>query len=401
MSVISAYQKKYSDLFPQLHERGKRLVAASDARFLGHGGIELIHHASGLSRTTIASGMKELTRGDTLPAQWSRRNGGGRHKTTKDDTTVHDDLLALVAPVTRGDPMSPLLWTAKSTRHLAHALREKQHVISHTTVGMLLKESGYSLQSNVKSREGMKYEDRDAQFSYINEQAKVYIQAGNPVISVDTKKKELVGNYKNAGQEWLPKGAPIEVNMHDFPDKELGKAIPYGVYDLQQDNGYVTVGITHDTAEFAVQAIRNWWNHLGKKRYKGKKQLLITADAGGSNGYRVKLWKKTLQEFADESELEITVCHFPRGASKWNRIEHKLFSFITKNWRGRPLTSYEIIVSLIAATTTQTGLKVYALLDKKQYRLKKEVTDTMMKQIDLYPHSFHGELNYTIRPRRK
>lgn len=402
MVDAAAYEQKYDELFPQLHERGRRLIAASDAKLLGHGGIEIVHKTSGLSRTTIASGINELTHGDVLPPHLCRKKGAGRKKSTDKDKTLFNDLLELVTPTTAGDPMSPLLWTAKSTRHISSTLNAEYHVVSHMTVSTLLKEAGYSLQSNVKSKEGtMKYEDRDHQFSYINEQAKVYLTSGDPVISVDTKKKELIGNYKNQGREWSLKGTPLEVNMHDFPDPDMGKAIPYGVYDIAQNNGYVTVGITHDTAEFAVSSIKNWWNHLGRKRYPRSRKLLITPDAGGSNGYRVRLWKKEIQKFADNTGLEVTVCHFPRGTSKWNKIEHKLFSFISCNWRGRPLTSYEVIVNLIAATTTQTGLKVYALLDSKKYRLKKEVSDRMMKQININPHEWHGDLNYTIKPGSK
>jgi len=336
----------------------------------------------------------------TLAPERSRRAGGGRKELTKKDPTLPEDLEKLVAPDTRGDPESTLRWTVKSTRTLRDELAKKEHHISHVKVAKLLNTAGYSLQANRKTREGTDHPDRDAQFRYINEHAQAFLQAGDPVISVDTKKKELVGNFKNNGQTWLPKGKPIEVKMHDFPDKILGKAVPYGILDIQQNDGYVNVGINHDTGEFSVASIERWWNALGKERYLHAKRLLITADAGGSNGWRLRLWKKELQRFADATGLSVTVSHFPPGTSKWNKIEHKLFSFISMNWRGKLLSSYKVIVNLIASTKTKSGLKVYAVLDDRIYALKKKVTEKEMRTLNLHPDSFHGEWNYTIQPQR-
>lgn len=399
MDHVAIYAEKYKTLLPNLSERAQRLVVGSDAKMLGRGGITLVHKASGMSRKTIRKGIREMEGGTRLPEHRSRKGGGGRKKITEIDKSLKNDLLNLVEDVSCGDPESLLLWTKKSTRTLAHELMEKSHAISHTKVGQLLKENGYSLQSNRKTREGGDHPDRDAQFQHIANQAKEHLGAFNPVISVDTKKKELVGNFKNPGQTWLPKGRPIEVNMHDFPT-ERGKAIPYGIYDLRNDQGYVNVGINHDTAEFAVASIQRWWECLGKECYPKSQRLLITSDSGGSNGYRLRLWKKELQTFADETGLEISVCHFPPGTSKWNKIEHRLFSFISINWKGRPLTSYEVAVNLIANTKTKSGLKVYAVLDDRQYQLKKKITDREMKLLRIEPHEFHGEWNYTIKPRR-
>jgi len=402
---LSKYQQKYQSIFPELNERTKRHVAAADAKLLGYGGVAFVHHASGLSRTTIRRGAKEL--GSTLSDDGRiRSKGGGRKKLRDTDAALYADLTTLIDPATRGDPMSPLRWVSKSSRHIAKALRASGHRISHTTVRRLLKQSHYSLQSNVKSKEDygktMTEAQRDEQFQYISDTAKAYLEAGDPVISVDTKKKELVGEYKNPGKEWLPKGKPHLVASHDFGDKDengvVMKAIPYGVYDPYANMGYVNVGITHDTSEFAVHSIRSWWQELGKERYPTAKQLLITPDAGGSNGYRVRLWKKVLQDFADESGLAITVCHFPRGTSKWNKIEHRLFSFITDNWKGQPLLSYQMVVSLIAATTTETGLKVYASLDEAHYEIKKQVSDEAMAALNITPHELNPQLNYTIAP---
>jgi transposase len=401
MEKMTKYQERYVKLFPELNERQRRLVAASDATALGYGGLEVIHKASGLARNTIRKGIRELEEGEQLPEGRCRKGGGGRKRTSEKDTKVEEDLLRCIKPVTKGDPMSPLLWVSKSSRKLQTLLKEQGHRISHMSVRTLLRRNGYTLQSNRKSKEErtMKEEERDKQFHSISRMAGSYLKAGSPVISSDAKKKELIGNYKNAGRTWQVSKKPIEVNMHDFPDKKLGKAIPYGVYDLAMNEGYVTVGITHDTAEFAVASIENWWENLGKDTYPAAKKLLITIDAGGSNGYRVRLWKLMLQEFADRSHLAITACHFPAGTSKWNAIEHKLFSFISMNWKGQPLLSLEVIISLISATTTQTGLKVYASLDTGGYATKKEVTDAQMKSLHLFPHKFHPELNYTILPR--
>jgi len=400
MDEMTAYKNRYKRLLPELPERARRLVVAADAKARGYGGITFVHKASGISRVTINKGIKELAAGISLPKDKSRQPGGGRKKITEKDTTVLHDLRTLVSDTSRGDPESPLRWTCTSTRNLAKELKKKGHAITHTTVAVLLREDGYSLQSNRKTKEGLSSPDRDEQFRYISTCSKEYLTGGDPVISVDTKKKELVGNYKNSGQTWLPKGEPIAVNVHDFPDKEHGKAVPYGIYDLGNDHGYVNVGINRDTGEFAVASIRRWWQHFGKERYGKSKRLLITADAGGSNGYRLRLWKKELQALADETGLEITVCHFPPGTSRWNKIEHRLFSFISINWNGRPLTSYEVIVNLIASTRTKTGLKVYAVLDDSKYELNKKVADAEIKALRIISHEFHGEWNYTIRPRK-
>jgi hypothetical protein len=401
MDTQTKYQRKYARLFPELNERARRLLGAADAQLIGYGGISLVHRASGLARSTIQQGIKDLC--NTPLTGRIRHPGGGRKKLISRDTTLKADLVTLVDPHTRGDPMSPLRWVSKSSRHLAGALQDQGHSISHTTIRRLLRAMDYTLQSNVKSKEPMTLPDRDQQFETINNTARDFLSSGDPVISVDTKKKELIGEYKIPGKEWLPKGTPREVNSHDFGDKDEHKrvmrAAPYGVYDIAGNDGYVTVGITHDTAEFAVQGIRNWWNNLGEQRYPEAKRLLITPDAGGSNGYRVKLWKVALQQFADESNLTITVRHFPSGTSKWNKIEHRLFSFITKNWQGTPLTSYQLVVDLIAATTTTKGLKVYAELDEREYATKKVVSDADMATLNLTTHEFHPELNYTITPR--
>ncbi|EFK95676.1 Transposase, Rhodopirellula-type [sediment metagenome] len=367
---------------------------------LGRGGITIIHQASGMSRKTIRKGAQEVTDGTSLPAERNRNKGGGRKPLTKTDKTLETDLLALVEDSSQGDPESSLRWTNKSLRTLSKELVNKNHAVSHTQAGHILKANNYRLQGNKKIKEGTKHPDRDAQFRHIANQAKAYLSANDPVISVDAKKKELVGNFKNNGRTWLPTGKPIEVNTHDFPDPKQGKVAPYGVYDISSNSGYVNVGINHDTGEFAVASVRRWWEHLGQERYPKSKKILVTADAGGSNGYRLRLWKKELQTFSDESGLEITVCHFPPGTSKWNKIEHKLFSFISINWKGKPLTSYKVIVNLIANTKTATGLKVYATLDDRIYKLKRKITDKEMKQLRIEPDEFHGEWNYTIKPRK-
>lgn len=398
-SLLITYTRKYEQLLPGLNERGRRLVAASDAKLFGYGGIMLIHKASGLDIKTIRSGIAELEAEQHLPPEQCRRTGGGRKPVTETDPTVTHDLLTLVRDSSSGDPESPLQWTNKSVRTLEKELKQQDHTISHTKIMQLLKANDYRLQSNRKSKEGTDSPDRDAQFEHINEQATEFLDAGDPVVSVDSKKKELVGNYKNNGQMWLPKGRPTLVNMHDFPDKEFGKAVPYGIYDVRHNNGYVNVGINHDTGEFSVASIRRWWEHFGKERYQKSKRLMITADSGGSNGYRLKLWKKELQRFANDTGLAITVSHLPPGTSKWNKIEHKLFSFISINWKGRPLTSYEVIVKLIASTKTNAGLKVYAVLDDRQYQLRKKVSDKEMELLNIVRDDFHGEWNYTIKPR--
>lgn len=398
MEELKIYKQKYTQLLPELPERSRRLVVAADAKARGRGGISFMQRASGISRVTITKGMQELDAGTSLPVERNRKPGAGRKPITVTDPTITPDLLALVKE-SPGDPESPLQWTNKSVRTLGKELKENDHDVSHTKVRQLLMQNHYRLQGDKKSREGTDRPDRDAQFRHIGTTVQTYLAAHDPVISVDAKKKEMVGNYKNNGQIWLPKGKPIEVNMHDFPDKKRGKVTPYGVYDLAHDQGYVNVGITHDTSEFAVASVRRWWDYLGKERYPRSRRLLITADSGGSNGYRLRLWKKELQRFADETKLAISVCHFPPGTSKWNKIEHRLFSFVSINWKGRPLTSYEVIVSLIASTKTAAGLKVYAALDDRPYRLKQKVSDREMKALRIEADEFHGEWNYTIKPR--
>lgn len=399
MPDLVLYQQKYARLLPALGERARRLVVAADAATLGTGGSMFVHRASHVSLPTIRKGIRELTAGITLPDNRDRQSGGGRKKLTDTDPTLVTDLLALVQDSAQGDPLSRLQWTNKGLVTLSKELTQQAHTVSHTKVGQLLKANDYRLQANKKTKEGTDHPDRDGQFRHINAIANRFIAKGNPVISVDTKKKENVGNFKNNGQTWLPIGHPIEVNGHDFPDKKLGKAAPYGVYDIKANEGYVNVGIDHDTGEFSVASIKRWWEELGKKRYPRAAEIMITADGGGSNGYRLRLWKKELQAFADQAKLSITVCHYPPGTSKWNKIEHRLFSFISINWKGHPLTSYEVIINLIANTTTETGLKVYAVLDDRRYELHKKVTDEEMKKIRLTPDTFHGEWNYTIDPR--
>lgn len=398
MSLLAAYTKKYEVLLPTLNERARRCVVASDALLLGRGGITLCHRASKLSRPTLHKGIRELDEVSSLPPERCRKPGGGRKKLTDKDPTLLPDLLKLAEDHARGDPESPLQWTSASTRMLARELQAKGHSVEHNVTATLLKESGYTLQAPVKTREGTDHPDRDAQFRHLNDEVRAFQKTNDPVISIDTKKKELVGNFKNNGTQWLPKGKPIEVNMHDFPDPTHGKAIPYGIYDCVTNDGYVNVGINHDTGEFSVASITRWWDCLGKKRYPHAKRLLITADSGGSNGCRLRLWKKELQRFVNATGISVTVCHYPPGTSKWNKIEHKLFSFISMNWKGKVLASYKTIVQLIASTTTQSGLKVYATLDERVYELKKKVTDAEMRALNLHPHSFHGEWNYTVMP---
>lgn len=389
-------QAKYAAIFPLLDEQQCRMIAAADALCLGHGGVSRVARASGLSRTTIHRGIAELDE-SREPGRRIRQVGGGRKGVVDRDPTLLQALEALVDPLTRGDPMSPLRWTCKSTRQLAAALRQQGYTISHPTVASLLHELGYSLQANVNTLEGTSHPDRDQQFRYINTQVKRYIQRKRPVISVDTKKKELVGPYKNAGQTWRKHGDPQPVNRHDFPDKQRGKAIPYGVYDMGQNVGWVHVGRDHDTASFAVESIRRWWGHLGKPLYPRARTLLICADSGGSNGYRVRLWKRELQRLANTIGLDITVCHFPPGTSKWNKIEHRLFSYISMNWRGQPLISHEVIVELIGATTTQSGLHVEAQLDTNVYPTQIKISAEEMATLHITPHNFHGEWNYTVK----
>jgi hypothetical protein len=398
VDVDARLAEKYASLLPYLNERQRRLYLAVEARAFGHGGVIRVARATGISRPTIQQGLRELSGPVTAPDR-VRQPGGGRKRLTERDPTLLSDLEALVDPDTRGDPMSPLRWTCKSTRQLAAALAGAGHQVSHTVVAELLDQAGYSLQAPAKTLEGHQHPDRDAQFRYLNEQVKTSLGAGQPVVSVDAKKKELVGTFKNGGREWQPKGQPERVNVHDFPDPRLGKAIPYGIYDVGRNTGWVTVGQDHDTASFAVTSLGRWWRAVGASTYQAAERLLICADGGGSNGYRVRLWKVELQRFADESGLVVTVCHLPPGTSKWNKIEHRLFAHISMNWRGRPLVSHEVIVELIGATTTQAGLRVQAELDLGQYPTKVKVTDEEMASLHLTPHAFHGEWNYTLAPR--
>ena len=395
-----AIGEKFRALAGELNERQRRLWAASEARAAGRGGIAATARATGISAPTIRKGIAELESGQHLEAGRVRKPGAGRRALTDLDPTLLRDLERLVEADRRGDPESLLLWTSKSVRHLAGALREQGHTVHFTTVAKLLGLLGYSLQANVKAREGTSHPDRDAQFEHINAVAKTALAAGEPVISVDTKKKELVGDFKNAGREWRPKGEPELVRVHDFKDKQLGKAIPYGVYDIAANQGWVNVGIDHDTAQFAVNSIRSWWQHLGHERYPDATRLQITADCGGSNGNRVRLWKVELQKLADETALQIGVCHLPPGTSKWNRIEHRLFSYITINWRGKPLHTLETVINLIASTTTSAGLEVYARLDDGAYPDKIRVPDAEIQAVNLHGDQFHPEWNYTIKPKR-
>ena len=395
----TAIRERFARLEPFLNERQRRLAAANEAKALGRGGISAVASATGVSRRTIARGLRELAASDASLGQRIRQPGGGRKQTVVKDPTLLDDLERLVEPVSRGDPESPLRWTSKSVRKLADELRRQGHQASHDLVARLLKKQGYSLQANRKMREGSAHPDRDAQFEHIQAEVKVFQTAGQPVISVDTKKKELVGDFKNGGCELRPQGDPEVVRVHDFVIPELGKVAPYGVYDVTYNLGWVNVGIDHDTAAFAVASIRRWWECMGQPRYDGAQRLLITADGGGSNGARVRLWKIELQKLADETGLAISVCHLPPGTSKWNKIEHRLFSFISQNWRGKPLISHAVIVNLIAATTTQTGLKVECVLDERAYPAGIVVTDAELAQVNLTRDDFHGEWNYTISPR--
>ena len=388
---------KLAAIFPHLDERQRRLLMGAEARALGHGGIRLVARAAGVREATVALGVDELDSG-AGPLGRARRPGGGRKRAADLDPGLRPALLALVEPHERGDPMSPLRWTVKSTRALAGELTRQGHKVGADTVGDLLREEGFSLQGNAKTIEGRRHPDRDAQFRYINEQVKDHQATADPVVSVDTKKKELVGEFANAGREWRPKGQPAATRTHDFPGDSQGKAIPYGVYDLTADAGWVSVGTDHDTAAFAVESIRRWWKAAGSGDYPAARRLLITADAGGSNGYRTRAWKAELAALAVETGLEITCCHFPPGTSKWNKVEHRLFSHITMNWRGRPLTSHEVIVNTIAATTTRTGLRVRAELDTGAYDTGARVSDRQMEALPLTRHDWHGDWNYTLHP---
>ena len=396
-----AIQRKYRLLGQILDERGRRLWAAVEAGQLGRGGVSAVAVATGLSRTTIYQGMEELGKdqaGDGLRRQRVRASGGGRKRLTEKDPQILASLEKLVEPTTRGDPESPLRWICKSTRQLAEVLKQQGHSVGRQKVCELLGELGYSLQANRKTREGSDHADRNAQFDHINEQVNGYQRRGQPVISVDTKKKELIGDFKNGGREWRARGAPVEVRTHDFMDRELGKVNPYGVYDQTANAGWVSVGTDHDTAEFAVESIRRWWFKMGAARYPNARELLITADGGGSNGYRVRLWKIALQGLSNETGLIVRVCHFPPGTSKWNKIEHRMFSFISLNWRGKPLVGHEVIVNLIGSTRTANGLTIQAELDTTAYPKGVKVSDEALSKLNLTRASFHGEWNYTIAP---
>jgi transposase len=390
---------RYERVAGELNERTRRHLAASEAMTIGWGGISAVSRATGLARQVISQGIKELQDEESASEGRIRRIGGGRKTTVSKDLRLSEDLERLVEPVTRGDPESPLRWTSKSVRKLAKELRQQGHQVSHQLVSELLHGLGYSLQANRKSQEGGKQPDRDAQFEHLNAQAEAFLAAGEPVVSVDAKKKELVGDFKNPGCEWHPQGKPEEVRVYDFPIPGLGRATPYGVYDLGRNAGWVNVGLDHDTAAFAVESIRRWWNGVGRQQYPEAKRLLISADGGGSNGSRVRLWKWELQQLADETGLAITVCHLPPGTSKWNKIEHRLFAWISQNWRGKPLTSYAVILQLIVATTTEAGLTVQCQLDTNSYPAGRKVSDKEMAKLSIQPDPFHGEWNYTIQPR--
>jgi Rhodopirellula transposase DDE domain len=388
---------KFAVIFPHLDERQRRLLLGAEARALGHGGIRLVARAAGVREATVSLGVDELEAG-AEPLGRARRPGGGRKRAADVDPGLRPALLALVEPQERGDPMSPLRWTVKSTRNLADELTRQGHKVGADTVGDLLRAEGFSLQGNAKALEGTRHPDRDAQFRYISEQVRAHQATADPVISVDTKKKELIGEFKNAGRSWRPKGQPAAVRTHDFPSDSAGNAIPYGVYDVTADAGWVNVGTDHDTAAFAVESIRRWWNAAGGSEYPRARRLLITADAGGSNGYRTRAWKTGLAALAAETGLQITCCHFPPGTSKWNKIEHRLFSHITMNWRGRPLTSHDVIINSIAATTTRTGLTVQARLDDGTYPTGIKVSNAQMAALPVSRHPFHGDWNYTLHP---
>ncbi len=401
MSQEDIILEKYQMLAPELNERTLRLYAAAEALSLGRGGISLVSRTLEISRDRISRGIKEIESQKKLPPDSVRRKGGGRKKLIQSDQALKEDLEALISPYTRGDPESPLRWTSKSVRKLAVELNDKGHCVSHSTVATLLREMDYSLQANRKTTEGKQHPDRNAQFEYISKRVRSQQRKGQPVISVDTKKKEKVGDFKNGGQEWHPQGHPEKVRVHDFIDKKLGKVAPYGVYDLTKNNGWVSVGIDHDTAAFAVSSIRQWWRKMGRATYPKARDLLITADSGGSNSSRSRLWKVELQKWANQTGMSITVCHFPPGTSKWNKIEHRMFSFITKNWRGKPLIDRTTIVNLIGSTKTKDGLKIRCELDTKTYPKGIKVPDVQLEKVKLKKHKFHGDWNYTICPNKK
>ena len=400
---IEEVRSRYESLAGVMDERMTRLWAASEAQALGRGGIAAVTKATGILKKRVRYGIRDLAEIRENPPieppreQRIRRPGAGRKPLTETDPTLVADLDSLVEPVTRGDPESPLRWTCKSVRKLAEELRTMGHEVGAQKVSELLHEQNYSLQGTRKTREGAAHPDRNAQFEHINAQAKAFQRAGEPVVSVDTKKKELVGDFTNRGKEWQPAGEPVPVRVHDFIDKKLGKAVPYGIYDVTRNEGWVNVGIDHDTSEFAVESLRRWWRRMGRRAYPDATRLLVTADGGGSNGHRTRLWKRELQRFVDESGLNITVAHYPPGTSKWNKIEHRMFSHITQNWRGRPLETVETIVSLIANTTTKAGLRIRAAIDSRNYEKALQISDEEMARLHIKPHKFHGDWNYTIR----
>lgn len=399
MAGADAIRTRFEKLAPFLDERMRRLIAASESVTIGFGGTSEVSRQTGVSRRAIIQGIKELDEAPDVRVGRVRRAGGGRKKTVDKDASLKTDLERLVDPVTRGDPESPLRWTCKSVRKLSEELRRLGHQTSHRMVAELLHELGYSLQANRKTLEGSNHADRDQQFQHINQQVTQLLTQRQPVISVDTKKKELVGDFKNAGAELRPKGDPGKVRVHDFVIPELGRAAPYGVYDLANNSGWVSVGVDHDTSAFAVETIRRWWHSMGQQSYPQATELLITADSGGSNGSRVRLWKVELQRFADETGLELRVCHLPPGTSKWNKIEHRLFSFISQNWRGKPLVSHQVIVDLISATSTKAGLRVHAQIDSNLYPSGLKVSDKEVAALHIERDAFHGEWNYKILPR--
>jgi len=396
MIDIEMIAKRYKKIKPLLDERTCRLWAGTESSTIGFGGIATVSKATGLSRNTIVRGQRELEDVESIKFKGVRRSGGGRKRATDKDPKLEGDLLELLEPVTRGDPESPLLWTCKSLRNLSSELKKQGHFVSYRVIGEILDKMGYSLQANRKTLEGSNNEDRDEQFNHINQQVIKFQRENQPVISVDTKKKELVGNFKNDGKEWKPKGKPDEVEIYDFPSQSVGKAIPYGIYDIGKNLGWVSVGIDHDTSTFAVESIRRWWYSMGQQIYPDAVKLLVTADGGGSNGSRVRLWKIEIQKFANETNMEISICHFPPGTSKWNKIEHRLFSHITQNWRGKPLISHEVIVNLIANTTTRTGLKVKCELDTNKYQKGTKISDKQFAKVNIKREEFHGEWNYVI-----
>jgi hypothetical protein len=398
MTQSEAMRRRFANLWPHLDERARRLFAADEARQIGHGGVTTISRACGLSRVTITKALQELDAPPLAPGR-VRRPGAGRPSLVAQDPDLAETLEGLVEPLARGDPDSPLRWTLKSTRTLAAELTAHRHPVSHEKVAQLLRQLNYSLQGNRKTEEGGGHPDQDAQFQHINDQVRRALAARGPVISVDTKKKELVGNYHNAGRQWRTATSPLTVNGHDFPHPTVPRAYPYGIYDVGRNTGFVNVGTDHDTGAFAVASIRGWWRVEGRRLYPRARHLLITADVGGGNGYRLRQWKMELQHLADSTNLPITVCHFPPGTSKWNKVEHRLFSFISSNWRGEPLRDYETIVRLIAGTTTAKGLRVTCRLDRRRYPAGRKVSDEAFATLNLTPNAFHGEWNYSIHPR--